>query len=176
MNFHEAYIGGLAMIHIAIWLYVFFVWVIPNSKKHIWFILVVLLPAFYVCQSMPCHAIIYLKLKYIMAHKDSFKRVDDYELDAVERAVVTNISSSMAWATHDIEDAIMRLKYYENKMGLPVLIHRAREWLDGKTFVNPLNAHGLLIIAFIINTIALVCKYRIVPGAVCGRKPYARKK
>lgn len=169
MNKHELYIYSLIVIHLFVWIYVFLGWIfLPNI--HIILILTVLLPIFFIVQSMPCHLLVYLKLKYIIDNKHQFKRLDIPKLSNTDREFVDNTARLLSWNVKDIEDALLRLKYYDYKMVIPKYIYNARDWFDEHSFANPFNAQGLLIIAFMINAIALIFKFRLSKNTICYNK------
>jgi len=125
---------------------------------------------FFIIQSMPCHLLVYTKLKYIIENKHYFKRADITKLSITDRQFVDNTARLLSWDAKDIEDALTRLIYYDTKMILPKFIYYIRDWFDEHSFANPFNAQGLLIIAFMINSIALIYKFRLSKNTICYNK------
>ena len=128
--------------------------------------LVLILPIFFIIQSMPCHLLVYIKLKYIIENKHYFKRANITKLSITDRQFVDNIARLLSWDAKDIEDALIRLIYYDNKMILPKFIYYIRDWFDEHSSSNPFNTQGLLIIAFMINSIVLIYKFKLLNNTI----------
>lgn len=156
MNRYEFFIYILVIIHIMVWLYVFFAWTLPYNQYHIMFILLVFLPGFYIVQSMPCHAIVYAKLMFIKNNRHHFKSCYDCEIGRYDRYIVGNIAQSCNMSEDELIDILKILKYYEHALVLPKLVENARAKFSGRSFENPLSAQGMLILTYVINVTALL--------------------
>lgn len=153
MNRHEVVLFLMVTIHVFVWLFVYFSWL--GGKHFVIFNTLILLPIIYLVQSMPCHAIIYMKLKHIIKHLNHLRQVPEkYVFSQVDLNVIDNISRTLTMSKADITEAFKRMKYYEELYSVAKLLYDAQRWFDDKTFMNPLSPHGLIIIGFIINTIA----------------------
>lgn len=160
MNVYEVglYLGSA--IHVLIWLYVFFGWLLPNGRLHIKITLFLLLPLIYIVQSMPCHAITYAKLQYIKRVKFHLNSNELYVFDSVDEATLNNISRALKWDLAELKTLAKYIKYYELKLQVPKLLGLGRRLFDGKAFANPLSPQGLIVLGFIINLSALGWMYR----------------
>ena len=155
MNRHELYLFFLVTVHMFVWLYVAFAWVLPHRKKHIAFVLFFLLPLVFIVQSLPCHFIVYLKFKYIMQHMNAFRTSNSGTIAQIDVQIAENISKTLGMSVNEIIEILAKLKYYEELYTITYYFDRAKKWFDNKTFMNPFGPHGMIIIGYIINTFAM---------------------
>lgn len=160
MNQHEAVIYAGNLFHLLIWCYVTLAWLLPYAKYHVLFIVTILLPVIYIVQSMPCHFLMYAKLKYIQKHRSSFKTLTDYQLGGVDRNVLENISKSLNWDVKELHDLLLVLKAYEFDLQIPKILESGRQVFEGKSFENPFSPQGMIVFAYVINVFALLYLYR----------------
>jgi hypothetical protein len=153
MNRHEFVLYTIILVHVMIWIYLFVAWALPHGKWHVRLILS-LLPLIFVMQSLPCHIFVYRKIKYINKHRASFVKAPHVVLSNVDRQLLHNISTSLTWDKHELEDLLKVVKYYEGHTQLPKLLHYGIHVFDSLSFQNPFTPQGLLIIAYMINVYA----------------------
>lgn len=104
---------------------------------------------------MPCHAIIYMKIKHILKNVNHLRKVPDtYIFSQVDINTIKTLSHTIGLRKEDTLEAFKRMRYYEELFYISRIFYDAQHWFDYKTFMNPLGAHGMIIIGYIINTLA----------------------
>lgn len=142
----------LVSVHIVIWLYVLLGGLL--FPQHIPFILLCLLPVIYVVQSMPCHFIVYSKLKFIEKHRDHMHSLGSYVFNVDDVSAIEQIHVTCGIDKNQLIDSWRVMKYYEHKLILPEMVDRMRIWFDQRSYINPLSPQGMLTLSFICNCFA----------------------
>lgn len=158
MNSHEAYIIILSFIHMAIWLFAFVGGL--YSPKLAVLIITLYLPALYCFQSMPLHVLTKHKLEYILKYK-SFLQWEEREHTDKEMCDYTIWAKKMNLPLEDVVDAMDCIEHYLECTVLSKIITFVRG-VFRDSWMNPLSPQGMLIFAFIINSLLLKYKYNMI--------------
>lgn len=154
MSWLQIEVYTFAAVHLAFWLYVWFGWLLPNSVFHIQIILLVALPLAYIVQSLPCHTLMQEKILRINKQKDDFPP-SNTESCHTEKFIRERIANNLNMEKNHVDDLMSRMLYCEEKFGIPHAYTRLKNYFDPKSMMNPLDPHGLIIIGYLVNTIAM---------------------
>jgi hypothetical protein len=159
MNKGGFFILFICVIHLFIWLFVAFGGFFSN--KIIFFNIFILLPIFYIAQSMPNHPIAKEKIKYILEHKDEFSDPEpfvSYCYNKIDEREIRHLQKELGGSEEETIKAIMIMQKYENCLGVPALITIIyRQFCE--SYRNPLDPQGFIVLAYIMNSIAFLSKH-----------------
>jgi hypothetical protein len=102
-------------------------------------------------------------MNYIRRNKQYFKKAKESYATPIDEVSAIKLAEILQWPLNEFKDAQDRLRYYEHLIVLPKLIEKGRLWLYNKTFENPIDNHGIIIAGLVLNLIALIYKYKVLP-------------
>lgn len=153
------YLLILSALHILIWTITFLGGIL--SSKVALLNLLVFLPMIFVIQSIfPFHILCMHKLRYIDKHIHAFPPPTYIRLDKWHKFDIQNMAALSGKRYEDIERCFLIMKHYENLTGVPIVIGWLRESFQ-KSFRNPFEASGLIVIGFIINVFLVYFKHSL---------------
>lgn len=155
-NRYELVVHFLCFIHILVWIYLLFAWAL--GKSHALFVIGVCLPLVYIIQSMPCHIIVYTKMRFIQQHEAHLQKEEPANMIVTEelKSVITRLSRIMGIPQERLWEIFRVIEYYENAWLLPKAMNYGRRWFDRRSFMNPLSAQGLIILCYVLNVARLL--------------------
>ena len=142
----------LSGIHVAVWLYILVGGLI--FTRHIPYIVLGVIPLFFIVQSLPCHLLLYAKLQYVQRHKHMLGSIPSYQLTNDDRQAIQQVHVTCGFTKNELIEAWKVLKYYAYAFVVPKWLDAGRSWFDKHSFMNPLSLQGMLIIALLINSFA----------------------
>ena len=164
MAWQEMVMYVLVVVHILLWMYVYFAWMF---RKNTHIVLLCILPLFFIVQSLPCHAIVYGKISFIRKNHCSLRSKDTYKLNSDDLHAISQLHKTLGWQRDDLIRVWKHLKYYEHAMIVPAWIDRAKTWCDKHCYTNPFSPQGMLVLAFIVNAYATYVKcYSSMHGTI----------
>ena len=154
-------------IHLFIWIFVAFGGFFSN--KIIFFNIFILLPIVYIAQAMPNHPITKEKIKYILEHKDEFSDPEpfvSYCYNKVDQKEVKHLQKELGGSEEDTIRAILIMQSFENCLGIPAVITMIyRNFCE--SYRNPLDPQGFIVLAYILNSVALLSRnYKFIKSNV----------
>jgi len=154
MNRLKIEVYAISVLHVGFWLYVLFAWLLPSPIKHIQTILLVLLPLAFIVQSLPCHLLVQEKILRIDKQKDDFPP-SQTESCHTEIFIRDRIANNLNMDPERVHDLMSRMLYCEEKLEIPRAFGKLKNYIDLKSMLNPVDPHGMIIIGYLINTIAM---------------------
>lgn len=154
MSLLKIEVYAISALHLAFWLYVWFAWLLPNPIKHIQISLLVLLPLAFIVQSLPCHTLIKEKIHRIDKEKENFP---PSEMDVCQSDIFVRdrIANNLGMDRDHVHDLMSRMLYCEERFIIPRAFVKLKNYLDHRSMINPLDGHGLIILGYLANTIAM---------------------
>ena len=167
MNKGGLFIIFVCVIHLFIWLFVAFGGFFSN--KIIFFNIFILLPIFYIAQAMPNHPIAKEKIKYILEHKDEFSDPEpfvSYCYNKIDEREIKHLQKEFGSSEEDTIRATLIMQSYDNCLGIPAVITMIyRNFCE--SYRNPLDPQGFIVLAYILNSFALLSRnYKFIKANV----------
>lgn len=167
MNKGGLFIIFVCVIHLFIWLFVAFGGFFSN--KIIFFNIFILLPIFYIAQAMPNHPIAKEKIKYILEHKDEFSDPEpfvSYCYNKIDEREIKHLQKEFGSSEEDTIRATLIMQSYDNCLGVPAVVTMIyRNFCE--SYRNPLDPQGIIVLAYILNSFALLSRnYKFIKANV----------
>jgi len=167
MNKGGLFILFVCVIHLFIWLFVAFGGFFSN--KIIFFNIFILLPIFYIAQAMPNHPIAKEKIKYILEHKDEFSDPEpfvSYCYNKIDEREIKHLQKEFGSSEEDTIRATLIMQSYDNCLGVPAVVTIIyRNFCE--SYRNPLDPQGIIVLAYILNSFALLSRnYKFIKANV----------
>jgi hypothetical protein len=144
----------VCVFHVIFWLYVWFAWALPKPIFHIQFVLLFLLPLAFAVQTLPCHLLIKEKIMRIRQNKADFEKSENPACTS-EHFMWDRIANNLNMESSEVHDLMMRMQKCEEALGVTKLFHWLRNKMDGISMMNPFSAHGMIILGYLFNTLAM---------------------
>ena len=167
MNKGGLFILFVCVIHLFIWLFVAFGGFFSN--KIIFFNIFILLPIFYIAQALPNHPIAKEKIKYILEHKDEFSDPEpfvSYCYNKIDEREIKHLQKEFGSSEEDTIRATLIMQSYDNCLGVPAVVTIIyRNFCE--SYRNPLDPQGIIVLAYILNSFALLSRnYKFIKANV----------
>jgi len=116
----------------------------------------ILLPVVFIVQSVfPVHIFMKIKMEHVEQNLQHLKKKSDVVISRNTHLNLVHYAESVGMPLARVIENFKVIKYYEDGLLLP----RVTDWLKlifDKSFKNPMDAYGMVIISYIINCYLLL--------------------
>ncbi len=157
MNLYELKMYGLVIFHTVVWLVALFGGIVFGKDVAL-FNIFALLPFVYLFQSLPVHLILKEKMEFVLKNKEHLKKNERMLRSHRSDCDDAHVSKVTGIPIEDVIDSYKYITYYEDKFILNEINRKLAYFFSDRSYMNPLSPQGLIILAFIINTLYLKFK------------------
>lgn len=149
MNWPELKLYLLCSMHIIVWIIVMFLGIL--SRRGALINVLILLPMVFIVQSVfPVHIFMKTKMVHVNQNLHHLKKKSDVVISRNTHLNLVHYAESVGMSLAQVIENYKVIKYYEDGLLLP----RVTDWLKlvfDESFKNPMDAYGMVIIAYVIN-------------------------
>ncbi len=90
----------------------------------------------------------------IKQNKNDFPKSDS-AICATETHIRNRIADNLGMERDEVHDLMSRMLKCEEVFIIPKILNNLKNSVDGFSMMNPLSPHGMIIIGYLVNTIAM---------------------